>query len=255
MPTTSASSSAALSLKDLCKGFDSGGERIEVLQGLSLQVRAGECVAVTGPSGSGKTTLLHVAAGLERPDAGEVRAAGTDPYDATESERAAFRRRSIGLVFQQHHLLPQLTALENVLLPVLADHPAASEDDLERARQLLREVGLSERAGHRPAQLSGGERQRVAVARALINRPAVVLADEPTAALDRTTARAMAELLARLTHDTGVAMLVATHDLDLAATLDRALPLCDGKLGGGGYIVRPATAAPMIGASSTAIRS
>jgi lipoprotein-releasing system ATP-binding protein len=154
--------------------------------------------------------------------------AGIDPYAVGEAARAAFRRQRIGLVFQQHHLLPQLTALENVLLPVIAERPRATDGDVARARQLLVDVGLGERERHRPAQLSGGERQRVAVARALMNRPDVVLADEPTAALDRTTAREVATLLARLARDTRTALLVATHDPELAARLDRTLLLRDG---------------------------
>lgn len=220
----------ALLLDDVRKHFVLGGARIDVLRGATLRLAAGDCVAVTGPSGSGKTTLLHVAAGLEVPDAGTVRVAGVDPYRVDESARAALRRDRFGFVFQQHHLLPQLTALENVLLPALAVRPRATDDDVARARALLDDVGLGDRDGHRPEQLSGGERQRVAVARALMNRPAVILADEPTAALDRKTADEVAALLVRLARGTRTAVLVATHDVALAAAMDRRLELRDGVL-------------------------
>lgn len=220
----------SLCLREVRKRFELGGTIVEVLRGLSLEVLQGGSVAIMGPSGSGKTTLLHVAAGLELPDAGSVRIRGLDPYALDEVARAAFRRRSVGMVFQEHHLLPQLSALENVLLPAIAERRRATDDDVAWARRLLAAVGLTERGGHRPSQLSGGERQRVAVARALMNRPAVVLADEPTGALDHAAAREVGVLLARVVREANATLLVATHDPELATTLDRTCTLWDGSI-------------------------
>ena len=162
---------------------------------MSFSLRRGENLAILGPSGSGKSTLLSILGTLEPPTSGSVRLAGKDPFALDEAELAAFRRENIGFVFQEHHLLPQCTVLENVLVPFLADG-SATQDDQRRATDLLRRVGLAERLTHRPAELSGGERQRVAIARALVRGPTLLLADEPTGNLDRTTARSIAESVA-----------------------------------------------------------
>lgn len=229
METSSDSVPVVLALDGVRKHFDAGGARIEVLCGVSLAVSEGGSLAVAGPSGSGKTTLLNIAGGIDRPDSGTVRILSQDLGMLSGEECASLRRQRIGWVFQQHHLLPQLTALENVLLPVLAGSPRATDAEVARARQLLTDVGLSNRTEHRPAQLSGGERQRVAVARAWIQSPALLVADEPTAALDRTTARDIARLLLTLARAKRTALLVATHDPELAAMLDRTLVLRDGQ--------------------------
>lgn len=205
-----------------------GGEPVVVLRGLDLVVAAGEAVAILGPSGSGKSTLLNLAGALDRPTSGAVRLEGRDLASLSDDELARVRNRSIGFVFQQHHLLPQLTVLENVLLPVLADRAASLPVD--RARALLDRVGLGPRIGHRPAQLSGGECQRVAVVRSLINMPRLVLADEPTGALDARTAAALGDLLVDLNRAEGVALVTVTHSSALAARMGRRLRLDGGAL-------------------------
>ncbi len=205
-----------------------GGVPVEVLRGVSLHVAAGEAVAVTGPSGSGKTTLLQIIGALDRPDAGEVRVNGRELGGLDEEARAAFRNREVGFVFQAHHLLPQLTALENVLVPAWAG--CVTRETEERARDLLARVGLAERLSHFPGQLSGGERQRVALARALVLSPCLLLADEPTGALDHANALALIELLLDLNREARTTLIVVTHAEDCAARMGRRVALVDGKV-------------------------
>jgi len=200
-----------------------------VLRGASVSIRRGETVALVGPSGAGKSTLLHIAGLLERPDGGEVIVGGTSCRRLGDDARTALRRTAIGFVYQFHHLLPEFSALENIVVPqmIAAASKSAARD---RARDLLGMVGLADRATHRPAKLSGGEQQRVAIARALANSPDVLIADEPTGNLDQETAERVFALLMQLTRDTGVAALVATHNPDLAARMDRKLTLRNGVL-------------------------
>jgi lipoprotein-releasing system ATP-binding protein len=208
-----------------------GGPPVSVLREAALTVRAGESVAITGPSGSGKSTLLQLAGALVRPDSGRILFCGNDIGEMSESALTALRAREIGFVFQLHHLLPQLSVLENVLLPTLSR--AAGEAAVGargRAMSLLDRVGLGARLGHRPGELSGGERQRAAVARALINQPRLVLADEPTGSLDHAAAVALGELLAELHREQGTTLLVVTHSDELAARMGRRLELRDGRL-------------------------
>jgi len=203
-----------------------------VLAGVDLELAAGETLAVLGPSGCGKSTLLNIAGTLEPPTSGQVSFAGQDLARLDEAQRAHFRNRSLGFVFQHHHLLPQLTALENVLLPQLAEsHDAAERRELrERAAALLERVGLGDRQGHRPSALSGGERQRVAVVRALLLRPRLVLADEPTGSLDARSAEALGDLLVETSAEDGVALLVVTHSEPLADRMQGRAQLEDGRL-------------------------
>ena len=219
----------ALRLEAVVRSFVQGERRLEVLRGASLTVAGGEMVALVGPSGSGKSTLLHIAGLLERPDAGEVEIAGRPCGRLGDRERTAVRRRALGFVYQFHHLLPEFTALENVMMPqMVAGVPRARAR--ARAAALLERVGLAERAGHRPGQLSGGEQQRVATARALANAPRLLLADEPTGNLDPETAgRVLGELL-RLVREDGLAALIATHNPDIAARLDRTVTLRLGRV-------------------------
>lgn len=205
-----------------------GGVPVEVLRGISLHIHAGESVAITGPSGSGKTTLLQIIGALDRPDSGEVRVNGRELGALDERARTAFRNREVGFVFQSHHLLPQLTALENVLVPAWG--AASIEDHTERARSLLARVGLGERVSHFPGQLSGGERQRVAVARALVMEPCLVLADEPTGALDQAAARGLIDLLMELNREEHTTLIMVTHDEASARRMSRQVKLADGKI-------------------------
>jgi lipoprotein-releasing system ATP-binding protein len=218
-----------LRLAGVVRGFDQAGARLEVLRGVDLAVHGGEMVALVGPSGAGKSTLLHVAGLLERADGGEVVIAGTGVAGLGDPARTALRRSTIGFVYQFHHLLPEFTALENVVLPQLiaGKGKAAART---RAGELLDLVGLAARTTHRPSQLSGGEQQRVAIARALANAPRLLLADEPTGNLDHHTADDVFDLFLRLVHDAGVGALVATHNLDLARRMDRIMGMEDGRL-------------------------
>lgn len=219
----------ALRLAGVRRGFDQGGRRLEILRGAALAVAPGEVVALVGPSGSGKSTLLHIAGLLERPDGGEVEVAGRSCAGLSDRERTAVRRDRLGFVYQFHHLLPEFSAEENVMLPRMAARRGRREAR-DRARTLLDRVGLADRRGHRPGQLSGGEQQRVAVVRALANRPQVLLADEPTGNLDpETSDRVFAELL-RLAREDGLAALVATHNMDIARRADRAVTLREGRV-------------------------
>lgn len=215
--------------ENLVKEFPTRAEPVSVLGGVSLRLSAGDNLAIVGPSGSGKSTLLHILGTLDRPTSGSILLDGHDPFQWKEPELADFRNRKIGFVFQEHHLLEQCTAWENILLPTLAAG-RPSVEDLAWAKTLIERVGLSRRSDHRPAELSGGERQRVAIARALIHRPALLLADEPTGNLDHATATDVADLLLDLQRQEKTAMVVVTHSLELADRLDRIARLDAGTL-------------------------
>ena len=217
-----------LELVEVSKAYDSpsGPRPKSVLAGVSLAVAARDSVGIVGPSGSGKSTLLNLMGGLDRPDRGRVLLAGENLAAMSDAELARRRNRDIGFVFQLHHLLPQCSVLENVLVPTIVSGQEAED----RARQLLSRVGLSAHLGKRPGQLSGGERQRVALVRALINSPRLLLADEPTGALDHETAATLARLLVEVNREEDVTMVVVTHSLELAGSLDRVLALRDGEL-------------------------
>jgi lipoprotein-releasing system ATP-binding protein len=222
-----------LELTDVTKAYEATADApvTSVLKGVNLYIGAGETVAIVGPSGSGKSTLLNIIGTLDRPTGGKVVLNGRDLTTLDDRALAAARTRDIGLIFQFHHLLPQCTVLENVLLPTLAgSQEARAEAPQQRARRLLQRVGLSERLNHRPGQLSGGERQRAAVVRALINEPRLLLADEPTGSLDRASADNLANLLVELNREEGVALLVITHALSLAERMERVYTLQDGML-------------------------
>ena len=222
-------SDAVLELRDIVRTFRQGEDRLEILRGASLRVAAGEIVALTGPSGAGKSTFLHIAGLLERPDSGEVVVAGGACGSLSDDERTALRRRSIGFVYQFHHLLPEFTALENLVLPqMIAGVGRATAG--RRAREMLEMTGLAERARHRPAEMSGGQQQRVAIARAFANEPDILIADEPTGNLDQDTADQMFRLLLDLVRRQGVGALVATHNPELAARMDRELTVRNGAL-------------------------
>lgn len=200
---------------------------VSVLREVSFETGRGQSVAVVGPSGSGKSTLLHVLGTLDRPSSGRVEIDGRDPYALSDKELARFRNRGIGFVFQDHHLLPQYSVLENVLIPTLASGNAGSGDG-ERARDLIERVGLAHRADHRPAALSGGERQRAAVARALVNRPALLLCDEPTGSLDRARADEIGDLIFELHAREDTILIGVTHSPEMAARFERTLELREG---------------------------
>jgi lipoprotein-releasing system ATP-binding protein len=219
-----------LRLAGVEKGYNRGrvGE-ILVLQGVDLEVQRGEMVALVAPSGAGKSTLLHIAGMLDSADSGTVEIGGKDVTALGERRRTAVRRREVGFVYQFHHLLPEFTALENIVLPQLADGVARAEAEA-RAEALLAEVGVAARAGHRPAAMSGGEQQRVAFCRALANRPGLLLADEPTGNLDPGTADQVFGALERLVRGAGLAALIATHNLELAARMDRVVRLDQGRV-------------------------
>ncbi len=218
-----------LRLERLERAYVQGPRRIDVLQGASASFFPGETVALLGPSGAGKSTLLHIAGLLEKPDAGAVLIDGIDCIKLTDKEQTRMRRMEVGFVYQFHHLLPEFSALENVVLPQLIMGRGRDEAEA-RAKGLLESLGLAERWDHRPAQLSGGEQQRVAISRAVANGPKVLLADEPTGNLDPPTAERVFEELLKLVRQEGVAAVVATHNLDLAARMDRVLRLADGLL-------------------------
>ena len=216
-----------LVLQGVRRGFDQGGVHLDVLSGVDLQVGAGEMVALVGPSGSGKSTLLHTAGLLERPNGGTVAIEGRQCNDLGDGDRTALRRSAIGFVYQFHHLLPDFSAVENVILPQMIAGKSRKAART-RAEELLAKVGLSGRLTHKPRQLSGGEQQRVAIVRALANSPKLLLADEPTGNLDHNTADEVFEMLVTLVRDTGIGALVATHNPDLAGRMDRTLELRDG---------------------------
>lgn len=218
-----------LDVQGLCKAYRMGDRDLPVLRDLDLAVEAGEMVAIVGASGVGKSTLLHVLGGLDRAQEGRIHAGGVELTTLDDDALVAFRNRSVGFVFQLHHLLPEFSALENVEMPMrIARQPEGQAR--ERATALLREVGLGDRLDHRPGLLSGGEQQRVAVARALVMRPALLLADEPTGDLDEATGAAMHDLLREMHGAYGLTSVVATHNIQLAATCDRVLRLAGGRL-------------------------
>lgn len=217
-----------LAAKDLTKSYPIGGGRVEVLRGVDIRLRQGEVVAVTGPSGSGKSTLLNLLGGLDRPDGGVISHDGL-PLGYRRRTVVAWRRRVVGFVFQYHFLLPDFTARENLLLPVrLLRQPTAA--DRQRADELLAAMELTDRAGHRPGELSGGEQQRVAVARAFMNRPLIVLADEPFGNLDRDKGRRLSDLMFGLRDRERTSLVIVTHDPELAGRAERILALQDGRL-------------------------
>jgi lipoprotein-releasing system ATP-binding protein len=221
--------SPVLRLERLERAYTQGNRRIDVLKGATASFFPGEAVALLGPSGAGKSTLLHIAGLLERPDSGQVLINGVDCVALSDSEQTRMRRSEVGFVYQFHHLLPEFSALENAVLPQLILGRSRSQAET-RAKELLKSLGLEDRWDHRPSQLSGGEQQRVAIARAVANAPRVLLADEPTGNLDPPTAERVFDQLISLIRLSGVAAVIATHNLDLAARMDRTLRLVDGLL-------------------------
>ena len=217
----------------LSKEYMSGGRPLRVLDRVDLDVEPESFVAIAGPSGSGKTTLLGLLAGLDQPTEGKVIVAGEDLFSLTEDGRARFRAENVGFVFQTFHLLPTLTALENVMVPLEllgSGRDRNGRPIRERGHELLERVGLGDRANHYPAQLSGGEQQRVALARAFANDPRILFADEPTGNLDRRTGRRVVELLEELNHESRTTLILVTHDMDLAARAHRTISLADGRI-------------------------
>ena len=226
---------AALRLDAVARTYKEGEGQLEVFRNVNLSVAPGELVALVGPSGAGKSSLLHMAGLLEAPSAGEIVIAGAPASSLTDAERTRIRRDTIGFVYQAHHLLPEFTALENVVIPQLIAGKRRKDAEAEATR-LLTMMGLEGRLTHRPAELSGGEQQRVAIARALANKPRLLLADEPTGNLDPRTAAGVFEALIAIVQAEGLAVLVATHNLTLAAKMDRALILDEGRLIDGGKL-------------------
>jgi lipoprotein-releasing system ATP-binding protein len=218
----------ALELRNVVRSFPQGDGELTVLKGISLSLKPGEIVALVGPSGAGKSTLLHIAGLLERPSSGDVKVAGQETTTLNDSKRTSLRRQVLGFVYQFHHLLPEFSALENVVLPQLIASLSMQKAE-KRAKDLLGRVGLSERLQHRPSQLSGGEQQRVAIVRALANQPTILLADEPTGNLDSQTSEVVFAELMHLVREHDIAALIATHNPALAARMDRTLTLVDGK--------------------------
>ncbi len=227
--TPEVAGSKGLEVKSLVRTFRQAEKVLEVLKGADLTVRPGELVALVGPSGAGKSTLLHCVGLLEHQDGGEVLIDGTATSGLGDAQRTRLRRHNIGFVYQYHHLLPEFSAEENVVLPQMIAG-VSPKKARARAKELLATVGLTERADHRPARLSGGEQQRVAIARALANSPSILLADEPTGNLDVETGERVFDVLAKLVHEHGLAALIATHNMSLAARMDRVLSLDGGQV-------------------------
>jgi lipoprotein-releasing system ATP-binding protein len=219
----------ALHAEDLVKYYDEGGARVDVLRGVSLSIARGEMLAIVGASGSGKSTLLHILGLLDAPTSGAVTVDGVAAAGLSESAKSDVRNRSLGFVYQFHHLLPEFSALDNVAMPLIVRR-MNRDKARAAAAEVLEQVGLAQRVTHYPGQLSGGERQRVALARALVTRPACVLADEPTGNLDRGTAHNMFELLTRVNKESGTAFAIVTHDRELAGRADRQLAMENGRL-------------------------
>ncbi len=222
--------SKILIIKDLCKTYQTGPQEVEVLKKINLELEIGENVVIMGPSGVGKSTLLHLIGGLDRPSSGEVLIDGENLFVLKDKDLALFRNKAIGFVFQFHHLLPEFTALENVMIPGMmykgGDIPAIKD----RAEKLLNEIGLADRLSHKPSELSGGEQQRVAVARALINNPKLVLADEPTGNLDRQNSQALYELILELNKKFDQTFIIVTHNEMMATQAERVVELEDGTI-------------------------
>ena len=222
--------STGLRAENVYKEYPTPGEPLAVLRGVTLALAPRDTLAIVGPSGSGKSTLLNIFGTLDPPTRGTVTLDGADPFALSPDDLARFRSRRVGFIFQDHHLLPQCTALENVLIPKLAANGKATRADGERAAGLLRQVGLEGRASHLPGELSGGERQRVAVARALVNQPSLLLCDEPTGNLDQKNSRGIGDLLLSVAAESGAMLVVVTHSPDLAAMFSRRLRMADGQL-------------------------
>ncbi len=239
-------SDSVMVLDAIHKSFGRHAEsRVSVLSGVTLRIATGEIVGLIAPSGAGKSTLLHIAGLLESPDSGEIEIGGTKVGGLSDRRRTRMRRTEIGFVYQFHHLLPEFTALENVMLPQLANGQSSSSAE-RRAHDLLARVGLADRAKHRPAELSGGEQQRVALCRALANQPQFLLADEPTGNLDPNTAAQVFDTLMELVRSTGLSALIATHNLDLAGRMDRILRLSGGKVGEADMMPDAAPRSPVV---------
>lgn len=221
--------SSQLTCANVIKTYQQGENSTDVLKGLSLDVKAGEMVAIVGSSGCGKSTFLHIAGGLDKPTSGSVKVSGVDLSELSDKERAAYRNQHIGFIYQFHHLMMEFSALENVAMPLMIrkEKPKVAK---QKAIEMLEKVGLSHRIEHQPSQLSGGERQRVAIARALITEPSIVLADEPTGNLDAETAEQIFDLILSLNKDVKTSFVIVTHDLELASKMDRQLKLEQGKL-------------------------
>jgi lipoprotein-releasing system ATP-binding protein len=222
-------STKLITVRGLCKSFTNGGARIEVLKNLDFDLAAGETVAIVGPSGIGKSTLLHVVGTLDRPDSGELLFEGEDVFLYDDLKLARFRNRSIGFVFQFHHLLPEFSALENAMMPALISG-TAKQQATQAAEEILIRVGLKDRLYYRVAKLSGGEQQRVALARALVMKPAVLLADEPTGNLDKSNSEHVHSLLMELNQEFSMTLVVVTHNTELASFMSRRVTIVDGNL-------------------------
>ena len=220
---------STLSVTNVSKQFPTRGEPLQVLRDVSLEMKAGENLAILGPSGCGKSTLLHLLGTLDAPTSGTIKLNDQDPFSLEESQLARFRNENIGFIFQEHHLLPHLSVLENVLVPAMATG-TPSEELVQRAHDLINRVGLENRLSHRPAELSGGERERAAVARSLLHRPLLLLADEPTGNLDRTNAQQVAQLLLEIQQQEQTMLVVVTHNNELADQLQKQTTLDNGQL-------------------------